>query len=284
MRANFLRGRGKAALYRAADRRRVDAAKRTRLRAVGQALPGQHPGLSRYPGPAPLAHRPNPSAPLRCARRRTTHRPRETTGRTQHLGPCQLHRDRATARTLVLPGVPTPRLGQRAQESRGRLGCAPRRASPGRFGLPRRHWLLFHAQIRAVFRADAQSVRHGPRRRHRRGHRSLYRQQTARLHGGFDLLPHRHDRHLRLHQKRPRHHLHHPRQQDHGHDRAPAHPRRGRRRLGQTDLRPRHRKGRLRPSGRLVDLYRPHGPIPTRGLRRSRPQNLAPRRSQNHHR
>ena len=68
LRPGFLRGRGKAALYRAADRRRVGAAKRPRPRAVGQALPRQRSGLFRCPGPTPLAHRPSPISSLRCTR------------------------------------------------------------------------------------------------------------------------------------------------------------------------------------------------------------------------
>ena len=73
------------------------------------------------------------------------------------------------------PGCPHRDSASVLKKAAADLAAPPDGPSPGRFGLPRRHRLLLHAQIRAVFRADAQSFRHGLRRRHWRGHRPLYR-------------------------------------------------------------------------------------------------------------
>ena len=61
-------------------------------------------------------------------------------------------------------------------------------ARAGRPRRPRRHRLLHHAHVRAEQGPHAQLQRHGPRRRHRLGHRSVHHQQADRLHGRWTFF------------------------------------------------------------------------------------------------
>ncbi len=89
-----------------------------------------------------------------------------------HPGHRRLRRQHPQPHADVLPGLPAPRLVQRAagapqEPARSRVHAARAQARARGPGRPRRHRLLHHAHVRAHQAAHAQLLGHGPGRRHR---------------------------------------------------------------------------------------------------------------------